>query len=160
MYMITSFQNSSTSFVPVKELRHINWKHNLSHGTTALNQLLPSPKSLVPLTPIFLFIFIRTWLPTCVFLFCPQNKLIFTWQEGKEQTFDEFTDRIVRLNSSQRSFGRGSINITAIRETDSGWYECKVYFPNRSPISRNNGTWFHLTIDGEIHIIFKGISEF
>lgn len=40
------------------------------------------------------------------------------------------------------------MNLTAIRESDSGWYECRVIFPNRTPSIRNNGTWFHLAVDG------------
>lgn len=39
--------------------------------------------------------------------------------------------------------------MTNIRESDQGWYECRVIFPNRTPNSRNNGTWFHLAIDGK-----------
>lgn len=45
-------------------------------------------------------------------------------------------------------YGHASVNLTAIRETDSGWYECRVIFPNRTPSIRNNGTWFHLAVDG------------
>ncbi|XP_077292450.1 borderless isoform X2 [Arctopsyche grandis] len=87
------------------------------------------------------------------------GRLIFSWHNGEEQPYDEFSDRIVRLENDQRNFGRGSINITAIRETDSGWYECKVIFPNRTPISRNNGTWFHLTIDGPILISIPPVNQ-
>lgn len=36
-----------------------------------------------------------------------------------------------------------------VRESDSGWYECKMIYPNRSPsVPRNNGSWYHLSVDG------------
>lgn len=44
--------------------------------------------------------------------------------------------------------GKASINLTSVRDTDNGWYECQMIFPNRSPSTRNNGTWFHLAVDG------------
>lgn len=44
-------------------------------------------------------------------------------------------------------YGRASVNLTSIRETDAGWYECRVIFPNRTPNTRNNGTWFHLAVE-------------
>lgn len=68
---------------------------------------------------------------------------------------DEYNGRLQLLNTGREGFGKGSINITNIRETDSGWYECRVMFPNRSPVSRNNGTWFYLTVDGNIYSIFS-----
>lgn len=45
-------------------------------------------------------------------------------------------------------YGKASINLTSIRESDSGWYECRVIFPNRTPSVRNNGSWFHLEVEG------------
>lgn len=53
-------------------------------------------------------------------------------------------------DTASRGYGQGSINLTNIRESDQGWYECRVIFPNRTPSSRNNGTWFHLGIDGKV----------
>lgn len=35
-----------------------------------------------------------------------------------------------------------------IQEEDIGFYECKISYPNRSPQMRQNGTWFHLSVDG------------
>lgn len=55
-----------------------------------------------------------------------------------------------RINLVDQSLGLGkaSINLTAIRESDSGWYQCRALFPNRTPATRGNGTFFHLTVDG------------
>lgn len=44
--------------------------------------------------------------------------------------------------------GKASINLTGLRESDIGWYECKMSYPNRSPQTVRNGTLFHLAIDG------------
>lgn len=50
--------------------------------------------------------------------------------------------------NNQYGIGKASINLTSVRETDKGWYECKMSFPNRTPQTRANGTWFHLSVDG------------
>lgn len=44
--------------------------------------------------------------------------------------------------------GKASINLTIVREEDIGFYECRLSYPNRSPQMRQNGTWFHLSVDG------------
>ncbi|KAJ2942516.1 hypothetical protein O0L34_g1980 [Tuta absoluta] len=49
--------------------------------------------------------------------------------------------------------GRGSINVSAVRETDAGLYRCRVTFPNRSPPARNNGTFYYLDVDGSNLIV-------
>ncbi|XP_018336675.2 protein borderless [Agrilus planipennis] len=54
--------------------------------------------------------------------------------------------RISPLLHAVPGMGRGSINITSLKESDGGWYHCIVYFPNRTPRTRNNGTWVHLTV--------------
>lgn len=60
---------------------------------------------------------------------------------------DLYTGRI-NLIPQDSSFGKASVNLSSIRESDSGWYECRVMFPNRTPSFRNNGTWFHLSVEG------------
>jgi hypothetical protein len=44
------------------------------------------------------------------------------------------------------------LNLTNIRESDQGWYVCKVVFLSRSP-GVKNGTWFHLDVHGEYCIM-------
>ncbi|XP_044008144.1 protein borderless isoform X2 [Aphidius gifuensis] len=92
---------------------------------------------------------------------------IFSWYEvpGNEKANnvlsvdDEFVGRIHLLDGpNANDYGQGSINLTNIRESDQGWYECKVIFPDRSPSSRNNGTWFYLSIEGLSHVDNKIIS--
>ncbi|KAH0950984.1 hypothetical protein HN011_005222 [Eciton burchellii] len=74
---------------------------------------------------------------------------VFTWYDGHVTVITSYKGRIHLLDDAgHRGYGQGSINLTNIRESDQGWYECRVIFPNRTPNSRNNGTWFHLAIDG------------
>lgn len=54
----------------------------------------------------------------------------------------------IHLITNQVGLGKASLNLTSVRESDTGWYECKMSYPNRSPQTRLNGTWFHLAVDG------------
>lgn len=76
-----------------------------------------------------------------------QGRTIFSWYANATSAARDYSGRIHRLDDVS-SYGQGSINLTNIRNSDQGWYECKVIFPNRTPSSRNNGTWLHLSIDG------------
>ncbi|KAI1287486.1 Protein turtle [Halotydeus destructor] len=51
--------------------------------------------------------------------------------------------------------GRASLNLTDVKDTDQGWYECKVYFLNRPPDSPENGTWVHLDVQAPPHFKMK-----
>ncbi|RWS31959.1 protein turtle-like protein [Leptotrombidium deliense] len=48
-----------------------------------------------------------------------------------------------------------SLNLTNVRESDQGWYECKVFFLNRPPESPKNGTWVHLDVHAPPHFKVK-----
>lgn len=71
---------------------------------------------------------------------------MFAWYDGKLSAADYYVGRVSLLDNSY-GYGRASVNLTSIRETDSGWFECRVIFPNRTPSTRNNGTWFHLAVE-------------
>lgn len=71
---------------------------------------------------------------------------MLSWYNEVMKIESKYKDRIQFLNEEVEGYGKASINLTAIRESDGGWYECKILFPNRTPISSNNGTWFHITI--------------
>ncbi|XP_054260540.1 protein borderless-like [Macrosteles quadrilineatus] len=75
------------------------------------------------------------------------HQTVFTSNDGVLSATEVFQQR-VSLVPAGSVYGKGSINLTAIRETDAGWYECRIYFPNRTPSTRPNGTWFHLSVDG------------
>ncbi|XP_058803562.1 protein borderless isoform X2 [Phymastichus coffea] len=88
------------------------------------------------------------------------GRTVFSWYEGSGSTGDGYAGRIHLIDDAQsRGYGQGSVNLTNIRESDQGWYECKVIFPNRTPSSRNNGTWFHLAIDGETLLAIPPINK-
>ncbi|CAH1159788.1 unnamed protein product [Phaedon cochleariae] len=78
-----------------------------------------------------------------------RGEVIYSWQDGITTESDDYVGRISQVSKhQQRLYGLASINLTSIRESDAGWFECRVLFPNRTPRSRNNGTWFHLTVSG------------
>ncbi|EAT33261.1 AAEL014457-PA, partial [Aedes aegypti] len=75
------------------------------------------------------------------------NKPVFTLYDGILNTYETYIGRVTLL-SNDLVYGKASLNLTSIRESDNGWYECKVIFPNRVPNKRNNGTWFHISVLG------------
>lgn len=75
------------------------------------------------------------------------NKPVFTLYDGILNTYETYIGRVTLLNDDL-VYGKASLNLTSIRESDNGWYECKVIFPNRVPNKRNNGTWFHISVLG------------
>ncbi|KAJ8731062.1 hypothetical protein PYW08_002475 [Mythimna loreyi] len=75
---------------------------------------------------------------------------IFSWYsgEGAARVADRWGGRVRRVLDGRLGLGRGSINVSAVRETDAGLYRCRVTFPNRTPPARNNGTFYYLEVDG------------
>ncbi|KAJ0175368.1 hypothetical protein K1T71_008527 [Dendrolimus kikuchii] len=75
---------------------------------------------------------------------------IFSWYSGEERAVvaDRWGGRVARVTPTAEGLGRGSINVSAVRETDAGLYRCRVTFPNRTPPARNNGTFYYLDVDG------------
>ncbi|XP_014210122.1 protein borderless isoform X1 [Copidosoma floridanum] len=88
------------------------------------------------------------------------GETIFSWYDGTVSAVHGYSGRMHLIEDAQaRGYGLGSVNLTNIRESDQGWYECKVIFPNRTPSSRNNGTWFQLSIDGETLLAVPPINK-
>ncbi|XP_015173478.1 PREDICTED: protein turtle-like isoform X4 [Polistes dominula] len=71
---------------------------------------------------------------------------IYIWYETYPTHSGEGYEGRVSRVSPNSNYGMASLNLTNIRESDQGWYECKVVFLNRSPNSDKNGTWFHLDV--------------
>ncbi|KAG7213388.1 hypothetical protein KM043_002681 [Ampulex compressa] len=71
---------------------------------------------------------------------------IYIWYESYPTHSGEGYEGRVSRVSPNSPYGVASLNLTNIRESDQGWYECKVVFLNRSPNSNKNGTWFHLDV--------------
>lgn len=80
-----------------------------------------------------------------------QDDTIFSWYsgEGAARVADRWGGRVRRVLDGRAGLGRGSINVSAVRETDAGLYRCRVTFPNRTPPARNNGTFYYLEVDGQ-----------
>lgn len=79
-----------------------------------------------------------------------QGETIFSWYsgEGEARVADRWGGRVRRVLDGRLGLGRGSINVSAVRETDAGLYRCRVAFPNRTPPERHNGTFYRLDVDG------------
>lgn len=75
-----------------------------------------------------------------------QETPIYIWYESYPTHSGEGYEGRVSRVSQDSPFGAASLNLTNIRESDQGWYECKVVFLNRSPNQHKNGTWFHLDV--------------
>lgn len=75
-----------------------------------------------------------------------QELPIYIWYESYPTHSGEGYEGRVSRVAADSQFGAASLNLTNIRETDQGWYECKVVFLNRSPNQHKNGTWFHLDV--------------
>ncbi|CAL1677898.1 unnamed protein product [Lasius platythorax] len=75
-----------------------------------------------------------------------QETPIYIWYESYPTHSGEGYEGRVSRVSENSPYGQASLNLTNIRESDQGWYKCKVVFLNRSPNSHKNGTWFHLDV--------------
>ena len=79
---------------------------------------------------------------------------IVTWRKlGVEAPiFILFDGYPPRMDSSFygriRAVGQASIELSDIRMSDDGWYECSVLFLDGSDDVSVNGTWIHLTVNG------------
>jgi len=80
---------------------------------------------------------------------------IFIWYDNyPTHCSDAFIDsktnhcRIAKVDpDNKKGLGVASLNLTNIKETDRGWYNCKVVLLNRQPDKeKNNGTWYHLSV--------------
>jgi len=79
---------------------------------------------------------------------------IVTWRKvGVEAPiFILFDGYPPRMDSSFygriRAVGQASVELSDIRMSDEGWYECSVLFLDGSDDVSVNGTWIHLTVNG------------
>lgn len=69
------------------------------------------------------------------------NKIpIYIWYDGyPPHTSEEYEGRVSLV-------GRSSLNLSYVRDSDHGWYECKIFFLNRPPETPENGTWILLDV--------------
>lgn len=45
--------------------------------------------------------------------------------------------------------GKASLQIDPVRSEDQGWYECRVLMLEQQSDTFHNGSWVHLTVNGE-----------
>ncbi|KAK9870179.1 hypothetical protein WA026_006266 [Henosepilachna vigintioctopunctata] len=77
------------------------------------------------------------------------QKTIFTFYKGVTTSNEPYVGRLNLVDHFHSGYNVITVNLTSIRESDDGWFQCKVTFPNRTPSTRNkNGTWFHLSVNG------------
>ncbi|XP_045479639.1 protein borderless isoform X2 [Harmonia axyridis] len=77
------------------------------------------------------------------------QRTIFTYHKGVITSNEPYVGRLNLVEHPHPRYDIVTVNLTSIRESDDGWFQCKVNFPNRTPSRRNrNGTWFHLSVNG------------
>ena len=83
---------------------------------------------------------------------------IFIWYENYLHVGEDFEGRVSRASPTSH-YGLASLNLTRIKETDQGWYTCRVNFLNRSPKQEKNGTLFHLNVHGNFIWVLVDLND-
>lgn len=58
-----------------------------------------------------------------------------------------------------RLLDHASVEISGIRASDEGWYECSVVFLQRTDDSNPNGTWVYLAVTGQFYHYISAITS-
>lgn len=73
----------------------------------------------------------------------PHKLPIYAWYAGyPTHTGRGYEQRAARI-------GQASLNLSQVRESDQGLYECKIYYLDPKPADKGNGTWIYLDVQGE-----------
>lgn len=79
----------------------------------------------------------------------PHRMPIYIWYAGyPPHVAAGYEARVSRI-------GQASLNLSSIKESDQGLYECKIYYidratpDNKSAGANNNGTWIFLDVQGK-----------
>lgn len=73
----------------------------------------------------------------------PHKLPIYIWYAGyPPHIAQDYENRAFRL-------GQASLNLTKVRQSDQGLYECKIYYLDRRPEDKGDGTWIYLDVQGE-----------
>lgn len=74
----------------------------------------------------------------------PEQLPLYIWYAGYPAHVGQgYENRVSRI-------GQASLNLTQVRETDQGLYECKIYYLDRRPEDKSNGTWIFLDVQGRL----------
>lgn len=81
--------------------------------------------------------FIVNWLKY------PHKLPIYIWYGGyPPHVAQGYENRVARI-------GQASLNLSSIRHSDSGFYECKIHFLDRKPNDKGLSTYLYLDVQGE-----------
>lgn len=81
----------------------------------------------------------------------PHKLPIYIWYAGyPPHVAQGYENRVSRI-------GQASLNLTQVRESDQGLYECKIYYLDRRPEDKSNGTWIFLDVQGEFIDLLKAM---
>lgn len=73
----------------------------------------------------------------------PHKLPLYIWYAGyPAHVAQGYENRVSRI-------GQASLNLSQVRESDQGLYECKIYYLDRRPEDKANGTWIFLDVQGE-----------
>lgn len=73
----------------------------------------------------------------------PLKLPIYIWYAGYPPHLHAgYEGRVSRL-------GQASLNLSRVRESDQGLYECKIYYLDRRPEDKASGSWIYLDVQGE-----------
>lgn len=73
----------------------------------------------------------------------PLKLPIYIWYAGYPPHLHQgYENRVSRI-------GQASLNLSRVRESDQGLYECKIYYLDRRPQDKGTGTWIYLDVQGE-----------
>lgn len=77
----------------------------------------------------------------------PHKLPIYIWYAGyPPHVAQGYENRVSRI-------GQASLNLTQVRQSDQGLYECKIYYLDRRPEDKGNGTWIFLDVQGEFVLL-------
>lgn len=73
----------------------------------------------------------------------PHKLPLYIWYAGyPPHVAQGYESRVTRI-------GQASLNLSQVRQSDQGLYECKIYYLDRRPEDKGNGTWIYLDVQGE-----------
>lgn len=73
----------------------------------------------------------------------PHKLPLYIWYAGyPPHVAPGYENRVTRI-------GQASLNLTQVRESDQGLYECKIHYIDRRPEDKGRGTWIFLDVQGE-----------
>lgn len=72
----------------------------------------------------------------------PNELPIYMWYAGyPPHIASGYERRVSRI-------GQASLNISSLKTSDAGIYECKIHYLDRKPEDEANGTWLYLEVQG------------